>query len=289
MHDAKVACVNILVSGASSQIGHFLLPFIVDSGHQCIALSRSKHADVKGIHWVQGDLSLTLPLFWQNNEIDAWFHLAALSLSLQHIRAAAAAGVKRFVGFSSTSVFTKLDSSCQRELQLIEGLIAAETSMREACQSSGVAWTLFRPTLIYGAGMDKNITFIHSMIDKFGFFPVIGRGKGMRQPVHAADLAQACLQVLDASESYNKAYNLSGGEVLSYRQMVERVFASKGKSSRIVHLPGAVMKSGVSILRSWPKYRYLNQAMVDRMQSDMVFSHHDATRDFGYAPRSFLP
>ena len=281
--------LKVLVTGASSQIGHFLLPAIRARGDFCLALSRSQQGEMKGVRWVVGDLTDDLSALWQENEIDTWIHLAALPLALPHLADAAASGVTRFIGFSSTSVFTKLDSNSENERQMIEALATAEDEIKDVCQKNGVCWTLFRPTLIYGAGMDNNVGFIRSMIDRFGFFPVIGRGCGMRQPVHAADLAEACVLAMASSTSNNKAYNLSGGEQLTYRQMVERIFSSCNKPAKILHSPTGIMKGCISILRVMPKYRYLNQAMVDRMQMDMVFSHEEATTDFGYLPRPFQP
>ena len=286
---SKGVSLNILVTGANSQIGHFLLAGISGKGDICIALSRSQQDNSKAVRWVRGDLKDDLSSLWQDNEFDVWIHLAALPLALPHLSDAAASGVKHFIVFSSTSIFTKLDSNSENERLMIECLIAAEATLKETCERNSVSWTLFRPTLIYGAGMDKNIGFIRSMIERFGLFPVIGQGDGLRQPVHAEDLAMACLQVMGSASANNRAYNLSGGETLPYRQMVERVFAACDKPVRIVHLPAWLIKLCVSLLKSWPKYSYLNQAMVDRMQMDMVFSYDDAAKDFGYSPRPFQP
>jgi nucleoside-diphosphate-sugar epimerase len=100
-----------------------------------------------------------------------------------------------------------------------------------------IAYTIFRPTLIYGAGRDRNIADIARFVRRFGVFPILGKGIGLRQPVHAADLAEACLLAVDSSASFNRVYNLSGGETLTYRQMVERVFQAMGKRGRVVSLP----------------------------------------------------
>ena len=85
-------------------------------------------------------------------------------------------------------------------------------------------YTIFRPTLIYGVGRDRNVADIARFAKRFGVFPILGKGLGLRQPVHAADLAEACILAVDSSASFNRIYNLSGGETLTYREMVERVF-----------------------------------------------------------------
>ena len=83
-----------------------------------------------------------------------------------------------------------------------------------------------RPTLIYGLGKVKNVREIAALIKRFGFFPIVGAGNGKRQPVHAEDLARACVSALLTETAANRAYNISGGEVLTYREMVNRIFAS---------------------------------------------------------------
>lgn len=87
-----------------------------------------------------------------------------------------------------------------------------------------MGWVILRPTLIYGRGRDRNITVIARFIRRFGFFPVLGRATGLRQPVHAEDVALACHRALEAPAATNRAYNISGGETVTYREMVRRVF-----------------------------------------------------------------
>ena len=42
---------------------------------------------------------------------------------------------------------------------------------------------------------------------------------------------------LDQPATFNKAYNVSGGETFSYRQMVEKIFGSLGKPARFFTVP----------------------------------------------------
>jgi nucleoside-diphosphate-sugar epimerase len=144
--------------------------------------------------------------------------------------------------------------------------------------------------MIYGCGLDQNIAFIQKIIERFGVFPVAGRGKGLRQPVHAEDLALACIAVLDNDKTLNKAYILSGGEVLTYRDMVARIFGALNRKPRIVNIHPVVYKCAVVVVRHiLPRYAFVQAAMVDRMNRDMVFDYSEAADDFGYNPRPFRP
>ena len=91
-------------------------------------------------------------------------------------------GACRVVALSSTSRFTKDDSSDPEEQAIALRLADAEARVQAWAASHGVEWVILRPTLIYGLGRDKNIAEIARFIRRFGFFPLFGKAKGLRQP-----------------------------------------------------------------------------------------------------------
>jgi len=276
-----------LVTGATSQIGRFLLPRLQAADFTVIAISRQPPSNppAPGLIWQQADLHVpsSLPVFKPN----LLFHLAPLPLLpplLAHF--SREMPLKKIIAFSSTSCFTKANSPEPKERSIAAQLTEAETGLITECQARGIAWTLFRPTLIYGCGIDKNVTFIAKFIRRFGFFSLLGQGTGLRQPVHADDLACACVQACVSSRAVNKAYNLSGGQTLSYHNMVEAIFHALGKKPRIMSIPLPIFKL-IARCMSWlPRYAHLS-AMVARMNQDLCFDHATASDDFGYQPRTF--
>ncbi len=214
-------------------------------------------------------------------------HLALLPPLLSSL--GTARPIRRIVAFGSTSRFSKESSPDPRERAVAIELAQAEQAIISACVSWQTDWTLFRPTLIYGCGMDKNITLILKFIRRFGFFPLVGGGKGLRQPVHADDLAEACVLSLTNPATFNQAYNLSGGETLSYRQMVERIFDALDKKARLLTIPLPALQALIRIAALLPGYRYLSPAMALRMNQDLCFNHWQASHDFGFSPRRFEP
>ena len=217
-------------------------------------------------------------------------HTASLWLLPSWLENFRARGVRRVIAFSSTSRFTKNSSASAYEQEVVTKLIAAEEHAASECERLGMAWTIFRPTLIYGgSASDRNVADIARLIHKLGFFPVFGDGTGRRQPVNAADLAKACLQSLAAPDSRNKAYNLSGGETLTYKDMVRRIFETLKLQPRFIRVPLAAFSFAVMLARLHPRFAHLTPDMALRMQTDLVFDHSDATRDFGYRPGNFDP
>ena len=279
---------RVMITGATSQVGHFLIPKLAEQGCQLELVSRRapREEDRPGVRWLHWDLARED--FPDTVTAQALVHLAPIWTLPGLIGPLAEAGIRRVIAFSSTSRFSKAGSASRHERELSARLAASEQALARECERRGVAWTVFRPTLIYGCGMDKNVTAIANFIRRFRFFPLAGKGRGKRQPVHADDLAAACAAALEESATYAKSYNLSGGETLSYRSIVEDIFHVLGRPPRIVEVPTGLLRLGLRVLRVLPPFAHVTPAMADRMDTDLCFAHDDAARDFGYRPRGFL-
>lgn len=216
-----------------------------------------------------------------------WICVAPIWVLPDYFALLEAAGARRVVVLSSTSRFTKVGSGDTAEQAIAAKLIDGETHLQAWAQSRGIEWVILRPTLIYGLGRDKNISEIARFIRRFGFFPLLGQAQGQRQPIHADDVAAACVAALQAPTAANRAYNISGGETLAYRDMVARVFAALGRPVRLATVPLWAFRLAVALLRCLPRYRHWSAAMAERMNRDMVFDHTDAARDLGFKPRGF--
>jgi len=266
-----------------------LLPMLHARGVPVLALGRNPAPGAVSDSWHYLDLAdktIALP----ETEAEALIHTASLWLLPGWLEKFRARGVRRVIAFSSTSRFTKRASASPYELEVVNHLIAAEDHVAAECERLGIAWTIFRPTLIYGgAGGDRNVADIARLVRKFGFFPLCGAANGRRQPVNARDLADACVQSMAEPASYNKAYNLSGGETLAYIDMVRRIFATLGRRPVFVRIPIWAFRVAVHLSRLHPRFAHLTPDMALRMQVDLVFDHSDATRDFGYSPGKFDP
>jgi nucleoside-diphosphate-sugar epimerase len=273
----------VLVLGATSLIGRFAMPRLAEGGVKAFALSRSAP---EGPGWMRGDLSAP----------DLVDHLptapTVLSLSpiwhLPHaLPALKAKGMQRLVAFSSTSVFTKATSPDAYEQGVVKRLADGEAAVRAFCEAEDVAWTILRPTLIYAEGQDHNVTRLAGMIRRFGVLPLNGKGEGLRQPVHADDLAWAALAVAASMETHNRAYDLAGGEIVSYRKMAERVFEGLGRRPRIIAAPEWLWRLAFTLAR--PLLPGATAQMGARMGEDLTFNNGPAKRSFGWNPRSFHP
>jgi nucleoside-diphosphate-sugar epimerase len=148
---------------------------------------------------------------------------------------------------------------------------------------------VLRPTLVYGSARDRNLSRIVQVAQRFGRIVLPRDATGLRQPVHAHDLADAAFRCIDIVATFGRTYALPGGETLSYRDMVARVLAAVQPPPRLHEVPSPVFNLLLALAHAAGFALDFNEAAVARMRSDLVFDPADAQRDFGYAPRNVRP
>jgi hypothetical protein len=277
--------------GARGLVGERLIPLLTHQSRFVFAFSRTpvQTREEPMVEWVQVNKKLNSSLDRVSTlKVSNWLCVAPIWVLPQYFPLLESYGVRRLVALSSTSRFTKDESSDPDEQAIALRLAEAEILLQEWALIKGVEWIILRPTLIYDLGRDKNVTEIARFIRRFGFFPLFGKAKGLRQPVNAQDVASACIAALDSPVPANRAYNLSGAETITYREMVTRIFEALKRPVRLLPVPLLAFRVAVSILRFIPRYRNWSSAMAERMNRDLVFDHSEATRDFGFKPRPFL-
>jgi nucleoside-diphosphate-sugar epimerase len=273
-----------VVIGGSGIVGGYIVQHLVEAGERPMALSRSLHEST-GVDWLQGDLAepeaLNLPSFVT---LYCTAEVGLLADALRHIHSPV---LKRVIAFSSTSVVTKIESEIESERELLQRLVDGERRLVATCERLGVDWTILRPTIIYAEGRDGNITRLARLIERYGVLPLMGSASGLRQPVHAEDLAIGAINAASSAAAIGKVYALPGGETLSYREMVGRIFDGMHRPRRIIAAPPLLWRTAFSIAK--PFFPNANVAMGSRMAKDMVFDTSPAIQDFGWRPRNFRP
>ncbi len=274
---------RVLVLGGTSLVGRFLLPRLAAAGAPVAALSRRPPGvGPPGVDWITGEAG-DPALARRLSPAETVFSLAPIWLLPAALPALTANGMRRLVAFSSTSRFTK-----ERSPDAGERAVAGRLAEGEAAvMASGAVWTILRPTLIYAEGRDHNVTRLARLIARFGVLPLAGRGEGLRQPVHADDLAQGAIAAAGAEAARNQAYALPGGETLAYREMAARLFEALGKPPRLVSVPLPLWRAGLALAA--PLLPGATAAMGVRMAEDLTFDPGPAARDFGWRPRPFRP
>lgn len=276
-----------LLPGASGQIGIFAIPLLVAAGFRVLALSRrgkpATYPDIDGVEWLlPGALSRA-----HTESVNQLLSCGPLGLANKLL--ATCPATRRVIAFSTSSVYSKLDSGDRREREEIAGILAEEKKLKRHCSERDIAMSIFRPTLVYGCGMDRNLSLLARWIDRFGFLPVAGRAGGLRQPVHAHDLAIAAVTGLMHESPLAVDTPICGGSTLSFHDMVSRVFTALGRRPRLVGVPPRLLAMLVSACRAIPAFRGISPEMVRRQAVDLVFDDIEVRTALNFSARPFRP
>ncbi|EIL94444.1 SDR family oxidoreductase [Rhodanobacter spathiphylli] len=270
--------MTVLVIGASSQIGRFLLPRLIANGEPVVALSRQPRTASAGITWLHGWLPDRPPGLPPLSAIISFGPLTGLADWLAN---ADVVDAPRVIATSSMSAESKRDSLVSGERDISRQLRESEAQLAAACERHGSAWTVLRPTLVYGAGLDKSLTPLARRAMRLRVFP-LPCGRGLRQPVHAEDIALAALAALECPASGGRVLQIGGGERLPAAEMFARVRRSLPVATMPLPLPAWLLRAAKLAL---PRLR----GALDRLDNDLVADNGELQRLLGIRPRPFRP
>lgn len=270
--------MTVVVFGASNQIGHFLLPRLRARGEQVVAISRRARAGEPGIDWLKGQLPDAVPSIERPSAIISFGPLLSFAEWLATLEPSPST---RVIATSSMSAESKQASDVPAERAISQMLREGEAALAAVCQRQGYPWTVFRPTIIYGAGLDKSLSPIARRAMRQRVFPLLA-GRGLRQPVHADDIAQAVMAALDQPQAAGRVLPLGGGERLPASEMFARVRSSLPVATLPVPLPGWLLRMGRHVV---PRLR----GPLTRLEANLIADNSDVQRLLGISPRPFRP
>jgi len=277
--------MKLLVTGGSGFLGGYVLAEAARRGHEVVGLARSDAAAGlvagRGARPLAGNLDDPATLA----EVFAAANCAALvnlaSLGFGHapaiVAAARAASLDRAVFISTTAVTTTL-AARSKAIRL-----DAEQQIRE----SGLKWTILRPTMIYGAPGDRNLSRLLTLLSRAPALPVPGGGRQLQQPVHVADVADAALNAVERPACGHASYDVAGPEPLRFAELLRTAAAAVGGRPRLVPVPLPPIVAAVRCYEMSSARPRIRAEQLRRLAEDKAFAIDDAIRDLDYAPRSF--
>jgi len=185
-------------------------------------------------------------------------------------------GMKRLIAVSSTGVFSKYRRAA--------GAIA---EAERAIASSGLDYTILRPTMIFGTPDDRNMSRLIRLVRRRRIIPLPAAGRSVFQPVHADDLASCIVASLASKTSVGKSYNVPGGSAHSLREIVSIIAGLLGKRVHVAPVPLGAALLAVRLAKSLRPGMRLDTEQVERLRENKSFDYSEAARDVGYAPMSF--
>ena len=120
----------------------------------------------------------------------------------------------------------------------------------EIVMSSGLAWTIFRPSVIFG----REDSFLNMFANVMRRLPVIALAapNARFQPIHVTDVVRCFMQALDDDTTIGKRFNLCGPKIYTLRTLVEYVGEVTGLKRPIVPLGPALSDLSARVLERLP-------------------------------------
>ena len=274
-----------LVFGLSGTLGLAFGRALDAADPPVVAVSRAAQPPQPGVSWRQA----ALPGFPDPPEpIAAIASLGPLDQFTQWFAQSHVAPT-RIVAIGSTSLHGKRHSPDPAERALSAALAESEATLAALAQARGCALTLLRPTLVYGNGRDRTLSRLVLLARRWRWLPLPRRAGGLRQPVHVDDIAAAVLGALRAPVPRPGHFDLPGGEVLPFDEMVRRSLAVGAPGARLLRLPGPVFRAGVGLMRGLGRLEAAGDGVLGRLDRDLVYDDGPARIALGHCPRGFQP
>ncbi len=287
--------MNVLVSGGSGFVGSEIVRQLVAAGHRVRVLSRGFRRLDPAVRSVHGSVLDPGCLPEACAGCDAVVHLVGIiseiggqTFERVHVdgtrnllAAARAAGVPRFIHMSALG--TRPDAVARYH----RTKWAAEESVR----ASGLDWTLFRPSLVFGPG--DHFVGLFARISRWSpVLPVMGDGQALLQPVAVDEVARCFVGALAEPRSIGRTFDLCGSERLSFDAVLDAILAATGRRRMKLHIPLPIARLQAAVMESvFPRILRrpspLNRDQLLMLSEDNVGDPVPASQMFRYRPTGF--
>jgi UDP-glucose 4-epimerase len=265
---------TVLVTGASGFLGQPLCAELVRHGHTVRAAVRTARPALPGVQtMVTGDIGALTEWRAALEGVEMVVHAAARTHVLrdsaanarryfevnaqgtEHLaRAAAAAGVRRFIYLSSIKVngestteqpYRSDDVPCPQD-DYGRSKLQAEISLAQAAQGTAMETAIVRPPLIYGPGVRANFLRLMHWVDRRRPLP-FGAIHNARSLVSVWTVNDLLLKLLRHPRSVTGVWLVADGEDLATPDLIRRIGRSLEREVRLLRVPRALLLLGGSL------------------------------------------
>jgi NADH dehydrogenase len=248
--------MRIFLSGGTGFVGGHVRCSLLEKGHELRLLTHKALACPEpGIEAVAGDVTRPETLAAAMQDCDAVINLVGIirefpargitfeklhvTATKNLLEAARQTGIRRYIQMSALGARPGAVSLYHQTKYRAE----------EEVRASGLDWTIFRPSVIFGP-KDEFINTLADFLRSLPVVPVIGDGAYRLQPIHGNDVARCFALALEIPETVGQTHCLCGRDRITYQELLELVARTLGKkSARTMNVPVSFMKPVTSLLQ----------------------------------------
>lgn len=284
---------RVFVTGATGFVGHALVGALRARGHivRCL-VRRGSEPHLRGmsaVERVEGDVLTRAGLAEEMGGCSALVHLvgiireapaAGITFERLHVdatenvlAAAVAAGLPRIVHTSALGAGPGARARYYRSKWAAEELV----------RGSGLRWTIFRPSLVYGRG-DHLVSLLACMVRRLPAVPVVGTGQQRLQPVAVEHVAEAMARALEMPQTEKQAYEVGGPDVVSALEIIALVGELLGRRRvRAVRVAPGLLHPLARALHRLPGFP-VSPDQLAMLEEDAVCDPRPFHEAFGLTP-----
>lgn len=288
--------MKVFVTGGTGFVGREVVRQLLAAGHEPVCLvrpgSENKLPEVRGLTIRFGDVTKPASLDGALQDCRAVIHLVGIirefadrGITFDRLHrqgtanmaaAAEAQQVERFVHMSSNGVKENASTEYYRSKWQAEQIL----------RGSGLQWTIFRPSVIFGAE-DDFCNKLAEMIRRLPVVPVLGNGRYRLAPVAVEDVAAGFVAALQEPASVGRAYHVCGRDSFTFNELLDQIGRALGRT-RVskAHHPLFLVKPLVASLQFLPSFP-LTSEQLTMLAAGNVCDPKPWMEDFGIEPRSF--
>jgi uncharacterized protein YbjT (DUF2867 family) len=226
--------VKVTVFGATGVVGRALLPLLGE--HEVTAVSRSRQ-DAAGARWVVADAATGDGVAEALEGADVAYYLVHSlgSRDFERQDRAAAAAVSREAANAGVSQIIYLGGLGADDPDASPHL-RSRRETGEQLASAGVPVTTLRAAMIVGRGSAAFETIL-GLVKRLPIMITPTWVSTPTQPIALDDVAAYLAGVCGHSAAHGEGFDIGGPEVMTYRQMIERIARLLGRNPIIIEVP----------------------------------------------------
>jgi uncharacterized protein YbjT (DUF2867 family) len=287
----------ILVTGGSGYLGSHIIRRLLKSGkpvrvlvHNLERAQREGRLKDLSVELIAGDVTRPETLEPAMQGVTAVIHTVAIAIerggatyelvntrgTVNVVDAAQEAGIRRFINICQLGASAELPYR----------FLASKGKAQEYVAASGLEWTAFRPSVIWGPEDEFANTFARLAPITPIIFPIVGGPEARFQPVWVEDVATAVVKSLDDPTTIRKEFELGGPEVLTLEQIERRTLEAVGARRIMIRFPMALLRLVVRLMETTLRNPPVTRSLLELLAVSNVTSDNALTR-FVEAPRAF--